>query len=250
MKNFEEENKRKQNNNSFDSNSDFDNMENKQSEETRETIEKIEIENKSSNNNDKNNKTNIPNKTLRNIDEEKYEEKEGEEKKVTLSKRIKVGSAIMFVVGIIAIFASNTPNIDISPEAQSALDSPPSAKNLPKGTILSTVDSEYVGGDLTIEHDSNEETTKLWVWDYASEDGDYVEVIVDGVSLGSAFMIKNKPVSFDVPTVSEIKVVGVKDGGGGITYAVHYDMNNKTYFNGVDLGENNTYTLMRKQPTT
>lgn len=241
MKNFEEEN-----NNSFDSNSDFDNMENKQSEETRETIEEIEIENKSSNNNDKNNKTNIPSKTLRNIDEEKEEE----EKKVALSKRIKVGSAIMFVVGIIAIFAINTSNINVSLEAQSALDSPPSAKKLPKGTILSTVDSEYVGGDLTIEHDSNEENTKLWVWDYAAEDGDYVEVIVDGVSLGSAFMIKNKPVSFDVPTVSEIKVIGVKDGGGGITYGVHYDMNNKTYFNAVDLGENNTYTLMRKQLTT
>ena len=59
-------------------------------------------------------------------------------------------------------------------------------------------------------------------------------------------MIKNKPVVFDVPAVGEIKVVGTRDGGGGITYAVRYELDQTTYFNGMDQGGNNVYTLVRK----
>jgi hypothetical protein len=59
-------------------------------------------------------------------------------------------------------------------------------------------------------------------------------------------MIKNKPVKFTVPTVGKIEIVGTRDGGGGITYAVYYGMNHTTYFNGVDEGGNNIYTLVRE----
>jgi hypothetical protein len=117
---------------------------------------------------------------------------------------------------------------------------------LAAGTKLLSSDDNYVGGDLTITHDSSDEETELYVWDYAAEDGDYVQVIVDGTPLGDPFMIKNKPVTFTVPTVGEIEIVGTRDGGGGITYAVYYGMNHTTYFNGVDEGGNNIYTLVRE----
>ncbi len=69
---------------------------------------------------------------------------------------------------------------------------------------------------------------------------------VDGTALGDPFMIKNKPVSFKVPTVGEVKVVGTRDGGGGITYGVYYEVNQTTYFNGMNQGGDNVYTLQRE----
>lgn len=38
-------------------------------------------------------------------------------------------------------------------------------------------------------------------------------------------------------------VKGIKDGGGGITYAIRYEVNGISYFNGAPEGELNTYTL-------
>lgn len=73
-----------------------------------------------------------------------------------------------------------------------------------------------------------------------------IETIIDGTSLGAPFMIKNKPVSFKVPAVGEVQVLGTRDGGGGITYRVYYELNQTTYFNGMDQGGSNLYTLIRK----
>lgn len=57
----------------------------------------------------------------------------------------------------------------------------------------------------------------LYVWDYAAEDGDYVQVIVNGSPLGDPFMITNTPVTFTVPTVGEVEILGTRDGGSFIT---------------------------------
>ena len=73
-----------------------------------------------------------------------------------------------------------------------------------------------------------------------------MQVLVDGVAICEPFMIKNKPVVFTVPATGEIQVLGIRDGGGGITYAVHYDVNGTTYFNGTDVGNGNRYTLIRE----
>lgn len=165
------------------------------------------------------------------------------------TKRIKKGAWILLGVAIAGIIAygtmSTSKSVDTSDDAAAALESHMST-SLAAGAKLMSSDDNYVGGDLTITHNSNADETTLYVWDYAAEDGDYVEVIVNGTSLGEPFMIKNKPVTFTVPTVGEVQVVGTRDGGGGITYAVYYDMNHTTYFNGVDQGGNNTYTLVRE----
>ncbi|MCQ2122283.1 MAG: hypothetical protein MJY78_10715 [Fibrobacter sp.] len=97
--------------------------------------------------------------------------------------------------------------------------------------------------DLTFTHHNAEETTKIWIWDFAAEDGDYVQVLVDGKPVSEPFMIKNEPVSFDVSKNSVIKVIGVRDGGGGITYAFHLDALGQTYLNGTDVNQANTYTM-------
>lgn len=40
--------------------------------------------------------------------------------------------------------------------------------------------------------------------------------------------------SFEISTVAEVQILGTRDGGGGITYVVHYGMYEITYFNGMD----------------
>ena len=164
------------------------------------------------------------------------------------TKRIKRGAGIVFAVAIVAVvvFGMNntSKSVNTSEDAKSALETHVST-TLGAGTRLLEKDDNYIGGDLTITHKSDKEDTTLYVWDYAAEDGDYVEVFVDGVSLGEPFMIKNKPVSFTVPAVCEVKVVGTRDGGGGITYGVYYEVDQTTYFNGMNQGGDNTYTLIK-----
>ncbi|OWV05567.1 hypothetical protein SAMN05720766_13026 [Fibrobacter sp. UWH9] len=103
--------------------------------------------------------------------------------------------------------------------------------------------------DMVITHDKTEKSTKVHIWDYAAEDGDYVQLKVDGVAITEPFMIHHKQVSFDVPAESKVEVVGIRDGGGGITYAIRYDVNGTVYLNGMGIGGSNTYTLTRSQVT-
>ena len=142
-----------------------------------------------------------------------------------------------------AVDASSSVNT--SDEAKLALENQMSTQ-LPIGVRILSDDENLAGQDLTITHSSPAEENKIHIWDYAAEDGDYVQILVDGVAIGDPFMIKNKPVVFTVPTTGEIQVLGIRDGGGGITYAVHYEVNGTTYFNGTDVSNGNLYTLIRE----
>lgn len=172
-----------------------------------------------------------------------------DDKTSPFTKRIKRGAGILLIAGIAAmvVFGMSDPSktVDTSAEAEEAIKTHMST-TLAAGTKLMSEDDNYIGGDLTITHNSADDDTTIWVWDYAAEDGDYVQIIVDGTPLGDPFMIKNKPVSFKVPTVGEVQVLGTRDGGGGITYAVYYELNQTTYFNGVNQGGSNLYTLIRE----
>src|SRR5690606_15935234 len=88
------------------------------------------------------------------------------------------------------------------------------------GTVLLAADENMAPQDYTITHQSQQESTAIWVWDYAAEDGDYVQILYNGAPMTDAFMIKHKPKRFDVPAVGLVQIRGVRDGGGGITYAV------------------------------
>jgi hypothetical protein len=143
-------------------------------------------------------------------------------------------------------YISTFVEVDKSEAASEAIRDGMSSK-LPLGVLLYSEDESLDFGDHTITHNiKGQNSTKIWVWDFAAEDGDYVEILANGLSLGSAFMIKNKPVMITVPLpglAGTIQVKGVRDGGGGITYAVHFELVSRTYFNAAGVGENNTYTL-------
>lgn len=180
---------------------------------------------------------------------EQNSEQQDNGKNSRFTKRIKRGAWLLMLAGIASFVIYGNVNtvksVDTSDAAAQALETHIST-SLEIGTRITSKD-EYLGGeDVTITHDSSDDTTTIWVWDYAAQDGDYVQVLVDGEAIGDAFMIKNKPVSFTVPTVAEVQILGTRDGGGGITYAIHYGLNETTYFNGMDEGNGNLYTLIRE----
>ena len=166
--------------------------------------------------------------------------------KTPFDKLIKTTGIVLLVASIFT-FAwgiNSSPTVDRSDAAQQAIAEQVST-SLSVGTILMSSDENIGAKDYTIIHDSNQDESKIWVWDYAAEDGDYVQILVDGNPIGDAFMIKNKPQEFKVPATGTVQVKGIRDGGGGITYAVRYELNNTNYFNSAPEGEFNTYTLVR-----
>ncbi|MDR3177531.1 MAG: hypothetical protein LBT96_00970 [Campylobacteraceae bacterium] len=51
---------------------------------------------------------------------------------------------------------------------------------------------------------------------------------------------------FTAPSVGYVRIKGVRDGGGGITYAIKYELNGVTYFNNAPINRSNTYTLLKE----
>lgn len=167
------------------------------------------------------------------------------QQKSTTNKPLKAFGGICIVLFILAILFGSTQSVNTSDGAKSALASKVST-TLSAGTILLTKDESSASHDYTITHQSDKKDTKIWVWDYAAEDGDYVQVLVNGTPVGEAFMIKHKPAEIMVPSVGQIQIKGIKDGGGGITYAVKYEINGTSYFNSAPEGTFNTYTLIKE----
>lgn len=166
--------------------------------------------------------------------------------KTMADRKLKATGLVLMALFAVSIFlAPSSTSVNTSEEAVQAVESGMSTQ-LPIGVRILTDDENLAGQDLTITHSSPSDESKIHIWDYAAEDGDYVQVLVDGVTIGDPFMIKNKPVVYTVPTTGEIQVLGTRDGGGGITYAVHYEVNGTTYFNGTDVGDGNLYTLIRE----
>lgn len=116
-------------------------------------------------------------------------------------------------------------------------------KSVKAGTVFAKVDSGLSPMDYEVAINDSQGSMTLDIWDFAAEDGDYVQVLVDGKELGPAFMIKHKPERVTVPAKGIIQVKGVRDGGGGITYALLFERTGETYFNMAPVGGNNTYTL-------
>ncbi len=184
--------------------------------------------------------------TTNSVNEEIGREDVVDKKKIKkIEKPLKVFGGFCIAVFIAMIIFSYKPAVNESGEAKEALKNKVST-SLSAGTILLAKDENAGQQDYTINHESENKETKIWVWDYAAEDGDYVQVLVNGTPVSEAFMIKHKPKEIVVPATGDIQIKGIKDGGGGITYAVRYELNGTNYFNSAPQGEYNTYTLVKE----
>lgn len=174
-------------------------------------------------------------------DEEDYEDKKIKKK---IEKPLKIFGGFCIAVFLAILIFSGSNSVNTSDAAKNALKEKVST-SLPAGTILLAKDENIGQQDYNIIHSSQNKDTKIWIWDYAAEDGDYVQVLVNGTPISEAFLIKHKPREFVVPATGDIQIKGIKDGGGGITYAVRYELNGTNYFNSAPEGEFNTYTLKK-----
>lgn len=157
-------------------------------------------------------------------------------------KLLKTFGGITLAIGIVGfIFGVESSSVDKSVALTDQV-----SMEIAAGTILLSDDAELTAQDHTIVHSSAEAETKIWVWDYAAEDGDYVQVLVNGTPISESFMIKHKPREFTVAAVGTVEIKGIRDGGGGITYAVRYDVNGTSYFNTAPLNGENRYELVRE----
>jgi len=122
------------------------------------------------------------------------------------------------------------------------------AGNVRPGAILATTDLRQQPKDHIVEFKKGIQRTSMLIWDFAAEDGDQVEILVNGQQVRAPFVIKHAPVAVDVPVGAVVEVRGVVDGGGGgITYAVNFPELPRSILNSAEAGSANKYTLVMKQ---
>ncbi|GAM12821.1 hypothetical protein [Mesobacillus selenatarsenatis] len=84
---------------------------------------------------------------------------------------------------------------------------------------------------------------KMLIWDFNSEDNDEVQILVNGQPLKEKLILANNPAAISIPVPSTVTVKGLKDQGGGISYAVKFPNDKVTYYNVVGMNAGNTYTV-------
>lgn len=177
---------------------------------------------------------------------DKQDDEIGEKKQKKKERRLVFFGIVCLACFLFGMFFCSPATPDTTPAAKEAAQTGKSTV-LKIGTVLFSKEESLQAQDLTITHTIPEDETIISVWDYAAEDGDYVQIFVDEKPVTEAFMIKHAPREVAVPTVGSVKIKGVRDGGGGITYAVHYKLNNTTYFNSLSkVNDLNSYTLRRE----
>jgi len=85
---------------------------------------------------------------------------------------------------------------------------------------------------------------RMLIWDFNKVDLDEVAILVDGVPVKEKLILSDNAAAISIPVPSKITISGVKDLGGGISYAVKFPNNETTYFNVVTVGQSNTYTVL------
>lgn len=121
------------------------------------------------------------------------------------------------------------------------------AKNVAPGTTIYSKDKKLKQKDQSITVDANVKELTLNIGDFAAVDGDYVQVIYNNKELSKPFMLTHDYKIFRVPAEGKIQIRGVKDGVGGITYALYIDETKETYFNEAPNAGFNTYTITKKK---
>ncbi|MCM3654296.1 hypothetical protein [Metabacillus litoralis] len=85
---------------------------------------------------------------------------------------------------------------------------------------------------------------RMLIWDFNKVDLDEVAIFVDGTPVKEKLILTENAAAISIPVPSQVTIRGVKDIGGGISYAVKFPNNEKTYFNVVPVGKLNTYTVL------
>jgi hypothetical protein len=85
---------------------------------------------------------------------------------------------------------------------------------------------------------------RMLIWDFNLEDLDEVAIFVDGQPVREKMILTDDAYAVSIPVPSVVTISGIKDNGGGISYAVKFPNNEMTYFNTVAVGQSNTNTVL------
>lgn len=154
--------------------------------------------------------------------------------------RFWIGIAALVTFGTAMYFNSSTSGLD-------SVRSNGIGKGMEAGKLLVAADDSagLEARDFEIQMKKNMASSRMLIWDFAAEDGDFVTVKVNGEVLATNIGILHMPVSYDIPIPSVVEIIGVKDGGGGITYGVKFPgaVQNNAYFNAAPVDSANVYTI-------
>lgn len=184
--------------------------------------------------NEENSKSNISYKRLE-------DEKESDFITTNMKKfRTIIGGIILVSIAYTMMFSGNSGAINYLSNIESG-----KIEGIEVGDRISEESIKLEPKDLTIESVNGYGKLELSIWNFSQkEDGDYVQVFVNGAPHTEPFVIRHRPTKVGVPDDAVIKVKGIRDGGNnGITYGVFFNKTGETYLNTVPLNSSNTYTL-------
>lgn len=172
----------------------------------------------------------------------RFEEKEKKDNFTTPSMksfRMLVGGLLIVSIAYFAMFVSGGSTNYKSNLTSGKID------NVKAGDRLSKEAVKLDAKDFSIDSANSYGKIELSIWNFADkEDGDYVQIFVDGVPQTEPFSIRHKPIKVGVPDKAVIEVKGIRDGSyNGITYGVFFNKTGETYLNTVPLNAANTYAL-------
>lgn len=117
------------------------------------------------------------------------------------------------------------------------------SKDTHPGKIVMSNDQVLSQRDFKIIVGSKTKQITISIWDFAAEDGDVVQIIDNGNPIDEGITLMHNAKTVTVPINGKVEVKGIKDGGGGITYALYVKETGETYFNNAPINGVNTYTI-------
>ncbi|MDR6121320.1 hypothetical protein QFZ87_000917 [Bacillus sp. SLBN-46] len=105
------------------------------------------------------------------------------------------------------------------------------------------VNSDIVSKDFSVGVNDSGGTARMLIWDFNKEDLDEVQISVNGEAVKEKLILTKEAAAISIAVPSTVTIKGLKDHGGGISYAVKFPNNKQTYFNVVTNGASNSYTV-------
>lgn len=151
-----------------------------------------------------------------------------------------IGGILLVSIAYFLIFSNSSSTINYKSNLVSG-----KIEGVKAGDILSKDAVKLEAKDFSIDLANSYGNIELSIWNFSNkEDGDYVQVFVDGSPQTEPFIIRHKPIKVGVPDKAVIQVRGIRDGSNnGITYGLFFNKTGETYLNTVPLNAANIYTL-------
>ncbi|NHC41058.1 hypothetical protein G6549_13870 [Bacillus sp. MM2020_1] len=157
-------------------------------------------------------------------------------------KPVLVGGILAFVLAIVfGMFSGGVP----SEEKKQEVVANRITTEVSAGDQLfdEEVNSEIGSKNFTVPVNDSGGSARMLIWDFNKEDLDEVQISVNGQSVKEKLILTKEAAAISIAVPSTVTIRGLKDHGGGISYAVKFPNNKQTYFNMVTNGTTNSYTV-------